>query len=565
LVLACLAAARIASTYCVFSQTYDEAAHLAAGMEWLQKGTYTVDNLHPPLGRIAIALGPFLAGIRASGELNKHERGNHILHDRGRYSHNLALARLGILPFFLVTTWMVWAWSRMLFGDAAALLATLLFTTLPPVLAHSGLATTDIPLTATFTGTLLAFTCWLERPTYFYSLLLGLAGGLAILSKFTALLFLPACGLTLLVWRWVATRGISERQNASGHRLLPLGLALFAVFLVIWGGYRFSAATLTTRARVKHRTIDRYLGTNGFLHDLANIMVERVPVPALDLIRGVDELRYKNAVGSRSYLLGEIRQTGWWYFFPLAVGVKTPLPFLILSGVGAVILSRRAWQQKVWGSLAPAVAAGTILLVSLWSRVDLGVRYVLPIYPLLAIVAGFGAHTLWALARRWRMGPAVVVGLLAWQLTSSMAVHPDYLAYFNELSGRHPDRVLVDSDLDWGQDLLRLSDALRARQVDAVALAYFGTADLRRHNLPPFRRLLPYQRTTGWIAISESELKMGGVQEPSDAFSWLEAYQAVAFAGRSIRIYHIAPDEGASVSGGKALPPGKEQAAHPSR
>jgi hypothetical protein len=135
--------ARIISTYKVFSQTTDEPAHLITGMEWLQRGTYTFEPLHPPLARVAIALGPYISGLRLTNQNGMWEEGDRILLE-GSYRHNLALARLGVLPFFLLATILVWFWTRSRYGDGPALLATLLFTTTPVVLAHAGFATTEI-------------------------------------------------------------------------------------------------------------------------------------------------------------------------------------------------------------------------------------------------------------------------------------------------------------------------------------------------------------------------------------------------------------------------------------
>ena len=144
--------------------------------------------------------------------------GNQILYARDRYSRNLALARLGVLPFFLLATAVVWIWSRKTFGDASALLAALLFTTLPPVLAHAALATTDMALAATLMSTLLAFVYLLECPTYLRCCVLGLTAALTILSKFSALLFLPACGLAILGCDWLTTRRKTERSRVTGGR-----------------------------------------------------------------------------------------------------------------------------------------------------------------------------------------------------------------------------------------------------------------------------------------------------------------------------------------------------------
>src|SRR5271157_2190015 len=212
--LAGIGVARIVSTYHVFSQTTDEPAHVATGMEWLERGTYTFEPLHPPLARVAVAIGPYLSGLRLNDNQGLWIEGNELLLARGRYLHNLALARLGVLPFFLLATFLVWYWAHVRYGDGPALVATFLFTTSPVVLAHAGLATTDMPLTATFTGALLAYINFLEKPTYLRSAILGVAASLAILSKFSALVFLPACGFTLLLTRWLMNRRPKEGAPA---------------------------------------------------------------------------------------------------------------------------------------------------------------------------------------------------------------------------------------------------------------------------------------------------------------------------------------------------------------
>jgi hypothetical protein len=272
---------------------------------------------------------------------------------------------------------------------------------------------------------------------------------------------------------------------------------------------------------------------------VAYYLVEHIPVPAYELVDGIEALGelYRNE--TRSYLLGEVSEKGWWYFFPVALAVKTPFPFLILSGIGLAILVRRWWASRDWRSIAPAAGAVAILLVCLPSKFNIGLRYVLPVYPLLAVSVGLAAAAGLNLARNRPLGVGVVMALMIWQFVSVSRAHPDYLAYFNEIAGRSPDRILVDSDLDWGQDLLRLGDDLRSRHVDEVAIAYFGSADLRQHDLPRVRPLLPHQPTTGWIAISERKLKMGGFGESSDAYSWLNQYAPVATVGRSIRLYYI--------------------------
>ena len=146
--------------------------------------------------------------------------------------------------------------------------------------------------------------------------------------------------------------------------------------------------------------------------------------------------------------------------------------------------------------------------------------------------------------------------LLVWQSLLVFRAHPDYMAYFNPLAGREPGRVLVDSDLDWGQDLFQLEAFFKDRETDLLHIAYFGSVRLCEHDLPPLRWLEPATQVTGWVAISEMyyrdlwhltwddvcDRKRARVSKVRNGYGWLAQHEPVAIAGRSIRIYRI-PDE----------------------
>jgi 4-amino-4-deoxy-L-arabinose transferase-like glycosyltransferase len=524
--------ARIAATYPVFNQTWDEPAHVAAGMQWLDRGRYTYEPLHPPLARVMAALGPRLAGIRSASQETVWLEGNAILYAGGRYGRNLALARLGILPFFILGSLVVFAWARRIGGGGGAIWAVLLFTTLPPILANAGIATTDMAVTSTVALAAYCMMLWVEHPTPGRSVALGLALALALLSKFSALLFLPAAAAAIAMCRW-REREPNAEARPGASRAASLRLTYAVALLTIWAGYRGAIGPLTAP-----RAADP--GAEPVAPNVVERLASAPVFPAPALFEGIGLLAAKNRAGHKSYLLGEVRSTGWWYFFPVALAVKTPIPFLLLAGAGTVAALGATAGRERRRLLQPVAIAAAILLVCLPSRINIGLRHVLPIYPFLAITAGLGAARLLRARRAAPAGAVVAVLLIGWQLAASVRAHPDYLPYFNELAGDHPERILVDSDLDNGQDLARLADTLRARRIPAVSLAYAGSATVAEHGLPPVHWLEPHQPVRGWVAASLYSLKLGSLDRPGhDDFSWLESHRPVALVGRSIRLFYI--------------------------
>jgi hypothetical protein len=536
IVLTSIALLRVAATWQVYSPTFDEPAHLAAGMEWLDRGTYRYEEMHPPLARVAVALGPWLDGLHSEGQTGIWREGNAILNQRGDQTHVLALARAGILPFLLLAILVVFAWASSLAGDAAGLLAVLAFTSVPPVLAHAGLATTDAAAMGTIAFAIYSTLRWVERPGLRRTVVLGVAVGLALLAKISALIYLPA-GLIVVLLAW----------RSAGNPVHPyVGGALVAglvALLVIWAGYRFSVGPVNegranepaavTTAALARRPSDLKRGIAAVL---------RMPVfPAPGYVRGVLDLKRENRTGERkNYLLGEPILEGRWSFFPVALGVKTPLPFLLLAGIGAIALAVAARTRR--SALVAPLAAAAMLAAAMAANINIGVRHVLPMYPLLAVCAGVGILTLWNRHSPGRLriaGRLTAIGLTGWLVVESLLAHPDYLPYFNQLAGRHPERVLLDSDLDWGQDLGRLADTLRARRVPHLWITYHGKVDLSRQGLPPYTELPPDHPVTGWVAASLFRLALGSQGGSLDAYAWLRRYQPVARVGHSILLYYI--------------------------
>ena len=502
-----IAVVAIVSTYRVFNNMYDEPAHIAAGMEWLSRGTYTYEPQHPPLSRVAAAIGPYLSGERGSGYPHMYTEGRLILGRGEHYERVLTLARLGALPFFLILAFTPWYWARRLSDERTAALAVFFVAANPNILAHAGVAGTDLGPAALMPAALLTWTLWLERPSTGRSLFLGLIVALCGLTKFNAIAYwLPAAIAVALFTVFSSRRDLLWLGGLKLAR--PLLLAVLVAAFVTWALYRFS------------------VGPVGGL-----------TLPAPEFFSGLEAFFRHGTGGHPSYLFGRVRLGGWWYYDLVVLLVKTPIPPLLLGGLGTWLVLREAASGKRAESMALVFGIGSVLLIATLTPVDLGVRLLLAIYPPLAVLAAIGFRWGWERARSASTRFAMAA-LLGWTILEPMTTHPDYIAYFNQFAGPEPERVLVDSNLDWGQDLYRLREASKALHMDSLRVHYFGTAEFSAIGLDRTRRLKPNERATGWVAASETFY--AGVWADS-ALHWLHAFRPVARVGRSIRLYYIKP------------------------
>jgi hypothetical protein len=522
---------RIVATYTVFSHTFDEPAHLACGMEWLDKGVYRWEPQHPPLARVAAAMGPYLMGVRSQNTPNRDIysmtfEGLAILFHGGGHAYDatLAFARLGILPFFWIGCLVVYGWARRYGTRAAAVIAVFLFSFLPPILAHAGLATTDMACTAFLAAAFLAAVVWVEAPTLRTGAIFGLAAGLAIVSKFSTLPYFAAAAGIASIWYYFAERaGLAGVLGVIRRRLPSLALAAAVAFVVIWATYRFS---------------------------FGKVFFANISLPFPELYAGIRDVFQHNAEGHPGYLLGTRSNHGFWYFYLVDLAVKTPLPLMVLFALGlAPSLRRDSTFRYPW--LPVAFCAG-ILAVALFSHINIGIRHVLPLYVGFVLVAAVGAVRLLESvpAGRWAGWAAML--LFIWYGASSLLSHPDYLPYFNELAGSHPENIVVDSDLDWGQDMKRL--AARLREVGAPEV-YFLPMDTVAAERDDFEKRLGFPHviseinalapSAGWNAVSLTCLKqrrLGMRDRRPDLQPWpdrvLDSGERI---GKSVRLWYFPP------------------------
>jgi len=526
-----------ASTWRVYGHTWDEPEHLAAGLELLDRGKYEYDTEHPPIARVLIALGPFLAGSHSFGTPppDGTQEGVDILYDGGHYDRTLMLARLGALPFLTVLLLAMWLWARRVAPSSGeALTAVLLLATVPPIIGHAALAALDIPGTATTLLALYLLQKWLGSGSRRDAILFGLATGVAVGTKLSAV---PFIGLGMLVLLLSREFFLAVPTSASPlRRLMGVPLIVLAAMVPIVLAYGRRSIDLT-ELPPRFTWVLGYLFPGGSAaHSQVYSFVGRLTLPEAfwDFAEGIVALKAHNDTGHLSFLLGHVKPGGWWYFYLVALAVKTPLPLLIAGPVGLYLLARDGWRERDPWRMAPVVLFLTLLIfASTFSRINIGIRHVLILYPFLALGGAYALGFVW---RSWALaGKAAAVLLVAWQVSTLWTAYPDYFPYFNETVS-NPEHVLVDSDLDWGQDLKRLEVRLQERKVPSVSLAYSGTADLSKEMLPPYVRLPPRQTATGWVAITALTRE----HEPV-GYAWLDAYRPVERIGKTIDLYFIAP------------------------
>jgi hypothetical protein len=431
----------------------------------------------------------------------------------------------------------------MLFSTRAGLLALVLASLCPTLLAHGRLVTTDLPVALCILLTLLAFARLWQGMTAWRLLAAVAALSAGCLVKFSFPLVFPAV-LAMAVVTIYRTEPVRLSLFGAAHSVslvrrwqrviavitvgMVCGLAVWASIWLCYAG-RYSAfrvadpqATMmpayqpdepppTTMAGAWDVVFIDYDGTpmtGSFPRALQWARVHRLLPEAY--VYGL-AFTYKTAQERRAYLAGRFSETGWRSYFPIAFVIKTPIATILLfiTGILAIICKRRNLIRD------PVLLAGLVAFIvtyatfSISARLNIGHRHLLPLYPIVLILAG--AATAWFHLRpvRWVMGTA-----LLWLLAANLHIYPHYLSYFNELIGGpgNGHRYLVDSNIDWGQDLKRLAHYARAHPNEAVKLAYFGAADPTRYGfdcqmLPSTYRFgRPAELTSGTYVTSVTQL-----------------------------------------------------------
>jgi hypothetical protein len=503
------------------SATFDETAHLGAGISFLERSDFRL-NPEPPLARMWAALPLWIGGAGADYEsegwtdADQWRFGFEFLNGpiadprRRNPSDRLMPARLMMVLLGAAMGLVVYGWARGLFGRDAALVALFLFSLSPTILAHARYVTLDAPAALGFVLSLWLWWRCLRSPRWWSGLLMGAALACALLMKYSTLVVVPL--ILALGIAWAIVRRPPKRE------LLKMSAALAVAAVVawagLWAGYGFHYAAVTGPRTLNWEQTNLEEGPAAIIVDFAR----RHRLAPEGYVFGLAQLR--GHMSRYAFLNGEIRIIGWRHYFPEAFLLKTTPALLALLGWTLW----EAWKRSRWKSLDGWFLAAPVLTysaVSIQSSMNIGHRHLLPIYPLLFIAIG---HATASLLKRSRAA-GVAALLLVSHAASSMLQCPRYLSYFNFIAGGADGgwRYLVDSNIDWGQDLARLKAWVES-QGEPIHLAYFGTADPRAYGIDAhkvfyyydFRRESPVIPGPGQL-LAVSVTLLQGVHMETDA------------------------------------------------
>jgi hypothetical protein len=479
-----------------FGPTGDENAHLTGGYSYWLHNDYRLHSENGNLAQRWVAL-PLLA-LRPADPCETSpgwEQASYwpvseelFFSPQNNLPRMLAWARFMNALLGAAIALLVFFWTKSLFGRSGAWLSFLLAVFCPHLLAHAGLANSDITITLSFLLALLFYWRLLHRISPSRVLLAGLSAGILLTTKFSGVFFLliaPALLILRLLHPAALPAGIRSgaRRFRGLARVPPLFAASFAAALVaavlVWAayGFRFSA---TPDGVTPPPWLEPLAATQneGGLFSKCTAFARGHHLLPEAWLHGLEYVRWQSGQ-RRAFLAGDYSREGWPEFFPVAFLIKSTLGslLLILPAGGLFFLNTGGARWRLLHRLAPLLVFIAVFGVfAVTSPMNIGHRHILPLYPAFYILAGAAA---WIgpsnRFRKWALGAAGV--LLAWHVASSVAVRPHYLAYFNELIGgpRQGHRFLVDSSLDWGQNLPGLKTWLDKNRGDKpVYLSYFG-------------------------------------------------------------------------------------------
>lgn len=504
------------------SQTWDEAIHLAAGYSYWKTGDYRMNPEHPPLGKLLNAIPllwlnpPLPLNHPYWRETDEFKFGLQFLYYGPDSPKNILFsARMVTVALTLLLGLCLVLWARRYFSDGVALAVLAFFCFDPTVIAHGRYVTTDLVMALTSFLAAVAWLSWLELGGRRRLLVAGIALGLAMASKYSWPFLLVVFLLIALAIRapWKrAVFGLPAAIVVGGMVVAATYAPVAAKLLPATRSYR----TAHPEAILLSNAIESSFEAETPLGQAAMWASPRLGIQDHPYLIGILKHAAHSQLGHPAYLLGQVSDFGWWYYFPVALAVKEPLG-LLLGAVLCFGAGMAMWRRSHALQLA-GIVAGIYMTVAMLAGINIGIRHLLPLLPFLYVVIAA------VLFERW---PRLLLACILLMAAETTWRHPHYLPFFNLLAGgpQNGSRFLADSNLDWGQDLERLRDWRDANLGgNHLCLAYFGGGSMEYYGMAgspvPSTDDVEGRQAVDCIAAVSASLLVGAYDKPR-TYQWL--------------------------------------------
>lgn len=534
------------------SITTDEGLHITSGYSYLRTGDLRLIEEHPPLVK-AFEAWPLLLlpDLGSPAQTTGWEQNNLLrvmrffLLTYRPFDRLLFSARVPVMLMSLLLGAFVLRWASDWFGATAGVLALGLYALDPNIVAHSAIAATDLGAACFIFIACYFFWRYLWRPTRSSILLAGVTLGLAAAAKVSALMLLPLFGVLWLV-------RVAVRRTRWLTYVISFLAVLLLAFLTFWAVFCFELRPL------------------GF--EISNLKLD-LPMPAASYLAPLNLVRSHLNAGRPTFLLGMNSEQGWWYYFPVAFALKTPLPTLALLAAvwaGVSVQAWRLWRRKrdqfwpwVWRQTALLAFPVVYFAAAVTQPFNIGYRHLLPILPFVFVFVAQISNLTSDLSHCVSFAPrrlvALSAGLVAcllsaWYAIGTVRIFPHYLAYFNELAGGPANgyKSLVDSNLDWGQAWKELKTYLDAHGLSQVKLSVGGSNDpaiydISYEPLAPMKGAPPvlpsrFNPAPGVYVLSANTYQ-GLVMADVNNYDWFRHRRPDAQIGYAMFVYTVRPLE----------------------
>lgn len=535
------------------SGTVDEVAHIPSGYSYVEYADFRLNPEHPPLAKVIagvpLALQSNIKGPKDDWSwngINQWEAGWYMIYEAGNDpAEVLFWARLPMILLTIGLGLFIFKWARELFGRKVALFTLLLFAFYPDIIAHGRLVTTDIAAAFGFVVATYYFSKALEKKTWKWIIIAAAAFALAQLLKFSAFL------LFIVFLILIVIKAIQERDEHNFWSGLWIyfkkyfwvcAISLIFVWLV------YIPFTWNTPTDIEHRLIETNLTSDPktqFLRDfLHNFEGNKITRALGHYLLGIMLVVARVAGGNATYIMGHLSDKSISWFFPVAWLLKTPITIIILFITSVIaFIARKKTKSGAWIGSLFLVPLIVYWAFTLKGSLNIGIRHLIPTIPFVLLMIAYLVYPVFNSGKKYLTQKILLAVLALFLIVSTMSYYPGFIGYFNETVPRDQrHNYLVDSSLDWGQDLLRLKKYTEENNIKSIKLDYFGGSVPSYYMPQAVDWHSSYGPTTGWLAISATfyqSSKLYGEKEGKWSYGWLDEIKPTSIIGGSILVFNI--------------------------